>query len=561
MTNTENTPLIGIDLGTTNSLIAVWEDGKAKLIPNVLDEYLTPSVVSVDEDGQILIGQAAKSRLITHPDRTFAAFKRFMGSKKTFKVNDFNFTPPELAALILKSLKKDAETYLKQDIKDVVISVPAYFSNEQRNETRFAAELAGLNAVRLINEPTAAALAYGLDHDEDEETVIVFDLGGGTFDVTLLDIEMPLIEIHASTGDNYLGGEDFTAAIMQYALKEWAIKLSDLTPQERSKLYSTAEAFKCQYSIKHQNLEWEWQDENYSLNITDDLLNKIYQELLTRIRQPLEKSLRDAKKSASDIDKIILVGGATKSGIIQQLVSKLFKKLPFRHLDPDTVVALGAATQAANRARDETIEEMILTDVCPYTLGIAVHNPHAHDLLFQPIIERNTIIPTSRLKPFSAMSIGQKSINVSVYQGDRPFVKDNILVDQFEVNLPKGDVITQFDIRFSYDINGLLEVDVLFTDTNSNHNHAIDRSPVGLTDEQKRESQERLKRLKIHPRETLANRTLMARLDEAFAKSSGQEREMIYEWIQRFLEAMNQQDDSQITKSRKEINNLLDNLL
>lgn len=525
-----------------------------------MDEYLTPSVVSVDEDGQILIGQAAKSRLITHPDRTFAAFKRFMGSRKKFKVNDFNFTPPELSALILKSLKKDAETYLKQDIKDVVISVPAYFSNEQRNETRFAAELAGLNAVRLINEPTAAALAYGLDHDEDEETVIVFDLGGGTFDVTLLDIEMPLIEIHASTGDNYLGGEDFTAAIMQYALKEWSINKLDLTTQEHSKFYSTVESFKCHYSIKQQHLEWEWQDETYSLNITDDLLNKIYQELLTRIRQPLEKSLRDAKKSAADVDKIILVGGATKSSIIQKLVSKLFKKLPFRHLDPDTVVALGTATQAANRARSESVEEMILTDVCPYTLGIAVHNANSNDLLFQPIIERNTIIPTSRLKPFSAMSIGQQLINVEVYQGDRPFVKDNILVDKFDVKLPKGEAITQFEIRFSYDINGLLEVDVLFADQDANHNHTIDRSPVGLTDEQKAESRERLKHLKIHPRETLANRTLMAKLDEAYAKSSGNEREMIYGWIQQFLEALNLQDDQKITRTRKELNSLLDNL-
>lgn len=560
MTNTKNSPLIGIDLGTTNSLIAVWEEGEAKLIPNVLDEYLTPSVVSVDDDGQILIGQAAKSRLITHPDRTFSAFKRFMGSQKTFKVNDFNFTPPELSALILKSLKKDAETYLKQDIKDVVISVPAYFSNEQRNETRFAAELAGLNVVRLINEPTAAALAYGLDHDDEEETIIVFDLGGGTFDVTLLDIEIPLIEIHASTGDNYLGGEDFTTAIMQYALKEWGITPTDLTVQEQSKLYGAAELFKCNYSIKQHNLEWEWREKSYSLVITEEFLNKIYHDLLLRIRQPLEKSLRDAKKSASDIDKIILVGGATKSTIIQQLVSKLFKKLPFRHLDPDTVVALGAATQAANRARDEAIEELILTDVSPYTLGIAVNNPSSNDLLFQPIIERNTVIPASRLKPFSAMSIGQKSINVEVYQGDRPFVKDNILIDKFDVKLPQNDAIVQFEIRFSYDINGLLEVDVLFNDEDANYNHMIDRSPIGLTVEQKAESHERLRHLKIHPRETLANRTLMARLDEAFAKSSGFEREMIYEWIQKFLEVLNIQDDSKITKTRKEINGLLDNL-
>lgn len=559
MTNTTNAPLIGIDLGTTNSLIAVWQDGEAQLIPNVLDEYLTPSVVSVDDDGQILVGQAAKSRLITHPERTVAAFKRFMGSQKKFTIDDYRFTPPELSALVLKSLKKDAETYLQQEIKDVVISVPAYFSNEQRNETRFAAELAGLNAVRLINEPTAAAMAYGLNSD-DEETVIVFDLGGGTFDVTLLDIEMPLIEIHASTGDNYLGGEDFTAAIMQYAFRELKIAQDELTMQELSKFYSATETFKCQYSLKSQQLIWEWRDETYTLTITEDLLSKIYQELLVRIRQPLEKSLRDAKKSVSEVDKIILVGGATKSGVIQQLVAKLFKKLPFRHLDPDTVVALGAASQAANRARDETIEELILTDVCPYTLGIAVNNPNANDMLFQPIIERNTIIPTSRVKPFSAMRAGQNIIQVEVYQGDRPFVKDNILVDQFEVKLPKSEMAAQFEIRFSYDINGLLEVDVLFMNADDNHTHTIDRSPVGLTEAEKKESHDRLQHLKIHPRETLANRTLMARLDEAYAKSSGQEREVIYDWIQQFLEVLHLQEDQKISRARKEINALLDNL-
>lgn len=399
MTN-KKAPLISIDLGTTNSLIAVWEDGEAILIPNVLDEYLTPSVVSVDDDGQILTGQAAKSRLITHPDQTVAAFKRFMGSKKVFKINDYNFTPPELSALILKALKKDAESYLKQDICDVVISVPAYFSNEQRNETRFAAELAGLNAVRLINEPTAAAMAYGLNND-DEESVVIFDLGGGTFDVTLLDIATPLIEIHASTGDNYLGGEDFTTVLMDYALAEWKINKQDLTPNDVSKLYSTVESFKCHYSIKNQQLEWQWQDKTHQLIISDDLLARIWQDLLTRIRHPLEKALRDAKKSSSDIDKVILVGGATKSGTIQQLVTRLFKKLPFRSLDPDTVVALGAASQAACRARDETIEELILTDVCPYTLGIAVNNPNSNDALFQPIIER---IRRSQLPAWSPSS-------------------------------------------------------------------------------------------------------------------------------------------------------------
>lgn len=558
MTNTTNAPLIGIDLGTTNSLIAFWENGEAKLIPNVLNEYLTPSVISVDEDGQILVGQAAKSRLISHPEQSIAAFKRFMGSQKTFKVNDYNFTPPELSALILKALKKDAEAYLKQDIKDVVISVPAYFSNEQRNETRFAAELAGLNAVRLINEPTAAAMAYGLNKDE-EESIIVFDLGGGTFDVTILDIALPLIEIHASTGDNYLGGEDFTAAIMQFALTQWNIHDDALNIDDRAKLYNAVEDFKCHYSLQSQTLTWCHQEETFNLTLSEPQLHQIYHELLVRIRHPLEQALRDAKKSASDIDKVILVGGATKSIIIQQLVTKLFKKLPFRHLDPDTVVALGAATQAANRARDESIEELILTDVCPYTLGIATHNPHSNDLLFQPIIERNTTIPTSRIKPFSAMSVEQKIIKIEVYQGDRPFVKDNILVDQFDVQLPKSDSITQFEIRFSYDINGLLEVDVIFAETQDHHTHTIDRSPVGLSDDEKTASRERLKHLKIHPRETLANRTLMARLDEAYAKSSGHERETIQEWIQHFLEALQSQDEQIITKMRRELNEILDN--
>lgn len=552
--STGDSPLLGIDLGTTNSLIAVWRDGRAELIPNALGDVLTPSAVSLDEDGSILVGAAARARLTTHPLRSVAAFKRFMGSDKRFTLGDRQFTPEELSALVLGSLKADAEAHLGVPVSTAVISVPAYFSDEQRKRTVFAAELAGLRVERLINEPTAAAMAYGL-HEQQFERTLIFDLGGGTFDVTVLEYALPLIEVHASTGDNFLGGEDFTEALLKACLSDWGMSRSELDGQALASLEDALEQLKRRLAEGPQTLEWngrQWQ-------LDDARAQQIWTPLLARLRQPIEQALRDARLNPRDLDSLVLVGGTTRMSVVQQLVATLFGRLPYRHLDPDTIVALGAAAQAACKARDRAIEEIILTDVCPYTLGIASRRSDEQPGAFSPIIERNTVIPASRVQRYYTTHAQQEYIRIEVYQGERPWVRDNIFVDAFEVKLTQTGQVQALDVRFSYDINGLLEVDVTL-ESGQRHGHVIDRSPTGLSAEARAASQARLAGLKIHPRDTLHNRTLLARLERAWMQTLGAEREQIGQWLDEFQSVLGAQQEQPITAARQRLEQELDAL-
>lgn len=543
---------IGIDLGTTNSLICVWQDGKPILIPNSIGEVVTPSVVSVDDDDSILVGRAALSRLTTHPSRSAAAFKRFLGSNKVFELGDKKFTPTELSAMVLKSLKADAEAFLKQEIHDVVISVPAYFNDEQRKQTRFAAELAGLNAVRLINEPTAAAMAYGL-HEEQSGNTLVFDLGGGTFDVTVLEYALPIIEVHASAGDNYLGGEDFTDELVKACLSDWNLKQQDIPVDDYARLLDLAEQLKCRLSGEElHKLTWFWQDKQWEFSLNENRAKTLWLPLLNRLRSPIEQALNDARLKPNQLEHIVLVGGSSQLGVVRELVTKLFGKLPYRHINPTTIVAQGAAVQAACRLRNADIEEVILTDVCPYTLGIESSSGNVGGL-FAPIIERNTIVPTSKVKTFYTVHPQQKIIGIAVYQGESPRVENNVLIDKFEVPVTPMEKIQSIDVRFSYDLNGLLEVDVVVLETGIKHGKVIDHSPIGLTDKQKQESHERLKSLKVHPRDEMPNRTLLARLERAWAQSLGDERALIGAYIEAFIEVLDQQNSEEIDEMRCEI--------
>ena len=551
--------LLGIDLGTTNSLIAVWQDGQARLIPNALGDVLTPSVISLDEDDTILVGKAARARLTTHPDRSAAAFQRFMGSDKQIELGSRQFSPEELSALVLGSLKQDAEAFLGHPVSEAVISVPAYFSDEQRKRTLFAAELAGLSVTRLINEPTAAAMAYGL-HEQKFERTLIFDLGGGTFDVTVLEYALPLIEVHASTGDNFLGGEDFTAALLQACLKAWQLTPSMVDAQGMASLGDALEQLKCKLGEGTQHLSWRHADKTFEWSLDEAAAVKIWEPLLGRLRAPIEQALRDARLKPRDLDSLVLVGGATRMPAVQQMVATLFGRLPYRHLDPDTLVALGAATQAACKARDGAVEELILTDVCPYTLGIETMRGKGIEGAFSPIIERNTIIPTSRVERYYTTHPRQEKIRIAVYQGERPWVRDNILIDAFDVTLMPTEHMQQLDVRFSYDINGLLEVDVTLLETGARYSHSIDRSPTGLDEQARQNSHDRLAALKVHPRDALPNRTLLARLERAWMQSLGTERERIAEWLHSFTTVLGGQQSSEIASHRAQLNSALDEL-
>ncbi|EIO1608242.1 molecular chaperone HscC [Salmonella enterica] len=525
---------IGIDLGTTNSLIAVWQDGAAQLIPNKFGEYLTPSIISMDENKQILVGKPAAARKTSHPDKTAALFKRAMGSNTRWHLGEESFNAPELSSLVLRSLKEDAEDYLQQPIKDVVISVPAYFSDEQRKHTRLAAELAGLNAVRLINEPTAAAMAYGL-HTQQNSRSLVFDLGGGTFDVTVLEYATPIIEVHASAGDNYLGGEDFTHLLLDEVLKRWNLDKSALTDSDLAALYACVEAAKCA-SGSPLRMSWLYQERALESTFYDDELEALWLPLLNRLRTPIEQALRDSRLKPEQIDSLVLVGGASQMPLVQRIAVRLFGKLPYQSYDPSTIVALGAATQAACRLRHEDVEEVILTDICPYSLGVEV-NRQGVPGIFSPIIERNTTVPVSKVETYSTMHPEQDSICVRVYQGENHKVKNNILIDSFDVMLKPNGHIQAIDIRFSYDINGLLEVDVLLEDGKS-ESRIISHNATSLTTQQIDASRERLQALKIYPRDMLINRTFKAQLEEQWSRALGDEREMLGEIITDFDAAL-----------------------
>ncbi|ECN5465529.1 molecular chaperone HscC [Salmonella enterica subsp. enterica serovar Newport] len=538
---------IGIDLGTTNSLIAVWQDGAAQLIPNKFGEYLTPSIISMDENKQILVGKPAAARKTSHPDKTAALFKRAMGSNTHWHLGEESFNAPELSSLVLRSLKEDAEDYLQQPIKDVVISVPAYFSDEQRKHTRLAAELAGLNAVRLINEPTAAAMAYGL-HTQQNSRSLVFDLGGGTFDVTVLEYATPIIEVHASAGDNYLGGEDFTHLLLDEVLKRWNLDKSALTDSDLAALYACVEAAKCA-SGSPLRMSWLYQERALESTFYDDELEALWLPLLNRLRTPIEQALRDSRLKPEQIDSLVLVGGASQMPLVQRIAVRLFGKLPYQSYDPSTIVALGAATQAACRLRHEDVEEVILTDICPYSLGVEV-NRQGVPGIFSPIIERNTTVPVSKVETYSTMHPEQDSICVRVYQGESHKVKNNILIDSFDVMLKPNGHIQAIDIRFSYDINGLLEVDVLLEDGKS-ESRIISHNATSLTTQQIDATRERLLALKIYPRDMLINRTFKAQLEEQWSRALGDEREMLGEIITDFDAALLSNDMQRVDDVRR----------
>ncbi|MDR7935472.1 molecular chaperone HscC [Salmonella enterica subsp. enterica serovar Gatineau] len=538
---------IGIDLGTTNSLIAVWQDGAAQLIPNKFGEYLTPSIISMDENKQILVGKPAAARKTSHPDKTAALFKRAMGSHTLWHLGEESFNAPELSSLVLRSLKEDAEDYLQQPIKDVVISVPAYFSDEQRKHTRLAAELAGLNAVRLINEPTAAAMAYGL-HTQQNSRSLVFDLGGGTFDVTVLEYATPVIEVRASAGDNYLGGEDFTHLLLDEVLKRWNLDKSALTDSDLAALYACVEAAKCA-SGSPLRMSWLYQERALESTFYDDELEALWLPLLNRLRTPIEQALRDSRLKPEQIDSLVLVGGASQMPLVQRIAVRLFGKLPYQSYDPSTIVALGAATQAACRLRHEDVEEVILTDICPYSLGVEV-NRQGVPGIFSPIIERNTTVPVSKVETYSTMHPEQDSICVRVYQGESHKVKNNILIDSFDIMLKPNGHIQAIDIRFSYDINGLLEVDVLLEDGKS-ESRIISHNATSLTTQQIDASRERLQALKIYPRDMLINRTFKAQLEEQWSRALGDEREMLGEIITDFDAALLSNDMQRVDDVRR----------
>jgi molecular chaperone HscC len=558
--------IIGIDLGTTNSLVAAWQDGASSIIPNALGHVMTPSVVGLDDNGEVLVGMAARERLLTHPHITAAAFKRYMGSEHVVKFGKQSFRPEELSALLLRSLKSDAEAHLGAEVKEAIITVPAYFNDAQRKATRAAGELAGLKVERLLNEPTAAALAYGLHQSHAEKKILIFDLGGGTFDVSILEMFDGIMEIRASAGDNFLGGEDFTDAIARAFLDRHEINKESRSPRELAAIMAISERAKrsltggdattMEIRDGEQTLTWE---------IEPDEFEQLARPLLKRLMTPVERALRDSSIRTGEIDEIVLVGGATRMQILRKSAARMFGKLPLAHINPDEIVALGAAVQAGLKIRDAALDEVVLTDVCPYTLGTEVghrgENGRIEYGLFAPILERNTVIPASRVERFYTLRDNQKKISVDVYQGESRLVQNNISLGEFTINVPKAPAGQEaVDIRFSYDINGLLEVEATAVSTQESKSIVIERTPGSLSEKEMRKSMEKLSDLKIHPRDQAENRALMARAERLYEEFLGEKRELIGRHITHFEGLLATQDPFRIRDGRKALEEALNEI-
>ncbi len=456
--------IVGIDLGTTNSLIAYMDDGKVKVIPNKLGENLTPSVVSIDEEGTVYVGKTAKERKLTYPSQSADVFKRSMGTNKKFTLGEREFSAEELSSLVLKSLKEDAESYLGVEVKEAVISVPAYFNDAQRKATKRAGEMAGFVVERIVSEPTAAAIAYGLNLKNADTKFLVFDLGGGTFDVSILELYQNIMEVRAVAGDNFLGGEDFTEVLCQMFFREKDINQDDLDEKTRAHIRKQAEITKLGFEdAKSQVMKCKIGDTVYEYEISLDDYEKSCQLLLNRIKKPIERSLKDANIKLNDIEEIILVGGATKLSIVRKFVSRLFGRLPNTSINPDEVVVVGAATQAAMKERNEAVKEMILTDVCPFTLGTDIVVTRGGGFKegghYLPIIERNSVIPVSKTERLYTASDNQSHIRVRILQGESRYARNNVYLGEIEVPVPIGPAGQEaIDVTYTYDVNSILEV-------------------------------------------------------------------------------------------------------
>jgi len=460
--------VVGIDLGTTNSVIAWMKpDGNVEVIPNAEGNRITPSVVAFTKTGEILVGEPAKRQMILNPDRTIKSIKRKMGSDYKVRIDDKEYTPQEISALILKKLKKDAESYLGGEIKRAVITCPAYFNDAQRQATKEAGIIAGLDVLRIINEPTAAALAYGLDKKPGEQKVLVYDLGGGTFDVSILEIGDGVIEVIATSGNNHLGGDDFDQRLIDWMAeefkKQYGIDLRE-DKQALQRLRDAAEKAKIELSTKLEtevNLPFITATQSGPLHlemrITRSLFESLTKDLVEMTRGPIERALSDAKLSPNDIDEIILVGGMTRVPMIQNFIKDIFGKEPNKGVNPDEAVAIGAAIQSAILAGEEGAKgrDIVLVDVTPLTLGIEIKGG-----LFEPIIPRNTKIPVKKSKIFTTVEDYQTEVEIRVYQGERSIAKDNIFLGSFKLigipPAPRG--VPQIEVTFDIDSDGIVNV-------------------------------------------------------------------------------------------------------
>lgn len=560
--------IIGIDLGTTNSLMAYYKDEQALIIPNRFGEHLTPSVVSLSEEGEIFVGKTAKERKILYPEKTADVFKRTMGSAMEYPLGDQKFTSEELSSFVLRALKEDAESYLGEPVEEAIISVPAYFNDLQRKATKRAGELAGMKVERIISEPTAAAITYGLYQKKDYTKFLVFDLGGGTFDISILERAKNILEVRAVAGDNYLGGEDFTQVMMNLFLEKIQVNIETLDQKQKNMISFLAEKAKLELGEnehKSVSITANINGEEKTAKISPIEYESNCQSLLAKIRKPIEKSLRDANIKITEIDEIVLVGGATKSPIIKRFVGKLFNKFPNFTVNPDEAVAVGVAMEVAIKERNESLKEVIMTDVCPYTLGTSVVVRRDNDRFegghYLPIIERNTVIPVSRTERLYSVNDNQTSIHIDILQGESRLAKNNLKIGEIAIPIPKSKAGEEpVDVTYTYDVNSILEVMVKVVSTKEMKKIIIQSEESPMSKEEAEKRMEELNYLKIHPRDNEDNKYMMFRAERLYEMSTGEQREYIEYMIRLFEDALDRQNPEDIEIRREDLRAVLDQM-
>lgn len=554
-------PIIGIDLGTSNSAVSWFEHGSPRLITGSQGERLTPSVVGLDDEGNLIIGAAAKARLVSHPQMTIASFKRYMGTDKTWTLGERPFRAEELSALVLRKLKTDAEVALGCPVNRTVITVPAYFNDAQRKAVKAAGKLAGLHVERLLNEPTAAALAYGLA-DNSEQKFLIFDLGGGTFDVSIVDMFEGVIEVRASSGDAWLGGDDFTDTIRQWMLAQ-SPALADVPLTCAAELTALAETIKQTLSMQDSAAaQLTYAGVTHQWTLQAETFAECAAPLLARLKKTVVQVLQDAQFDARELDHIILVGGATRMALVRQLATRMFGRFPRNELNPDEVVALGAGVQAGLIAEDRALDDIVLTDVMPYSLGVAVgkrlEGGNIDAGYFMPLIERNAFVPVSIVETFSTLQDNQRAIEIAVYQGEARRVSDNLLLDRMQIDIPArraGEV--SVDVRFTYTLDGILEVECTLQGEAKTSTMIIEKAPGVLSEEEIAERLRQLDGLKMRPRDVPENRQLLAEASRRYEQLLGERRLMLDHYTSQFEMALNSQDVRHIASAREALRQVL----